>query len=85
MHSDICNIVFKTNPSKICGRQPLKNMKWYMVCLNRSNQFKFFKGCLSQILPCPSFNTLSHYLRIKHLMSSAYFMCKSSNNDSASH
>ena len=22
-------IVFKNEPSKICGRQPLKNLKWY--------------------------------------------------------
>ena len=39
--------VFKNGPSKICGRQPLKN------------PFKFFKGCLPQILLGPFLNTLS--------------------------
>ena len=29
-----CNSVFKNGPSKICGRQPLKNFKWYSrLCL----------------------------------------------------
>ena len=27
--SNICDKVFKKGPSKICGRQPLKNLKWY--------------------------------------------------------
>ena len=40
-------------PSKVCGRQPLKNLKEYM-CLGRPYHFKFFKGCLSQILFGPS-------------------------------
>ena len=31
-----------------------------MVCLSRPNPFKFFKGCLLQILLGPSLNTLSH-------------------------
>ena len=44
--------VFKTVPSKICGRQP------DMVCLGKSYNFKFFKGCLPQILICPFLNTL---------------------------
>ena len=43
--------VFKNGPSKIFGRQPLKNLKWYgLVCLGRSYHFKFFKGCLRQTL-----------------------------------
>ena len=25
----ICVKIFKNIPSKICGRQPLKNLKWY--------------------------------------------------------
>ena len=39
--------VFKNGPSKICGRQPSKNLK-------------FFKGCLPQILLGPFLNILSH-------------------------
>ena len=31
-----------------------------MVCLNRSYPFKFFEGCLPQILLCPFLNILSH-------------------------
>ena len=59
--SDIWVMVFKNGLGKICGRQPLKN--WTdMVCLGRSYHYKFFKGCLPQILlgwiPCP--NTLGH-------------------------
>ena len=44
--------VFKNGPSKICGRQSLKN-------LNRPYPLKFFKGCLPQILLGPVLNTLS--------------------------
>ena len=48
--------VFKNGPSKICGKQPLKN------CLSRPYPFKFFKDCLPQILSIPeyfdSFNLL---------------------------
>ena len=29
LKSDIWVKVFKNRPSKICGRQPLKNLKWY--------------------------------------------------------
>ena len=25
----LCDKIFKNGPSKICGRQPLKNLKWY--------------------------------------------------------
>ena len=49
--------VFKNGPSKICGRQPLKN-------LGRSYHFKFFKGCLPQISLGPFLNTLTHRARI---------------------
>ena len=53
---------FKNRQSKICGRQSLKNLKGYGLpkayFLNFS--FKFFKGCLPQILSGPFLNTLSH-------------------------
>ena len=41
--------VFKNGPSKICGS-----------CLSRTYHFKFFKGCLPQILLGTFLNTLSH-------------------------
>ena len=43
--------VFKNGPSKIWGKQPLKNLKGYGLpkpC--PSYPFKFFKGCLPQVL-----------------------------------
>ena len=43
--------VFKNGPSKIRGRQPV---------LGRVYPFKFFKGCLPQILLGPLLNTFSH-------------------------
>ena len=43
--------IFKNAPSKICGRQPLKNLK----CLKRPYHFKIFKGCLPQISFGPFF------------------------------
>ena len=61
--------IFKNGPSKLWGRQPLKNLKWYMVC-SRPYYLKFFKGCLPQILFGPFFNTLTqiivghHFLRV---------------------
>ena len=55
---DIWDKVLKYRPSKICGRQPLKNLKGYGL-LKRTNHFKFFKGCLPQILLGPFLNTLS--------------------------
>ena len=44
--------VFKNGPSKICGRQPLKNLKRYGL----------LTGCLLQILLGPFLNTFSHLL-----------------------
>ena len=44
--------LFKNGPSKIYRRQPLKNLKGY--------PYKFFKGCLPQILLDPFLNTLPH-------------------------
>ena len=48
--------VFKNEPSKIYGRQPLKNLK-RMVC--------FCKGCLPQILLGPFLNTWSQIYYVK--------------------
>ena len=47
---------FKNGSSKICGRQPLKNLKG-MASLS-----KFFKGCLPQILFGPLLNTLTRMM-----------------------
>ena len=44
--------VFKNEPSKICGRQPLKNLKCRA-------HITFFKGCLPQIFLGPFLNTLT--------------------------
>ena len=48
-------------PSKICGRQPLKNLKGiYMVCLSRPHPFKIFKFFLFVFHKFdPFLNTLS--------------------------
>ena len=50
--------VFKNGPSKICGRQSLKNLKWCDL-LKQTNHFKFFKCCVPQILLGPFLNTLT--------------------------
>ena len=52
------NKVFKNGPTKIFGRQRLKNLK-DMVCLSWPYPFKFCKGCLPQILLGPFLNTWS--------------------------
>ena len=44
--------------SKICGRQPLKNLKGYGL-FKQTNPFRFLKGCLPQTLLSPLLNTLS--------------------------
>ena len=49
--------VFKNGPSKICGRQPLKNLVIWSAL-----HFKFFKGCLPKILVGPFLNTLTHFI-----------------------
>ena len=66
LRDNIWDKVFKNGPSKICGRQPIKNLKEYslvrgLVCLSRPYPFKFFKGCLLQILLGPFFNTVPHF------------------------
>ena len=47
--------------SKICGRQSLKNLKWYGH-LSTPYRFKFFKGCLPQILLGLFLDTLSQVI-----------------------
>ena len=44
--------VFKNGPSKICGRQPLKNLKRYDLP-KQTMSLQSFKGCLPQILLGP--------------------------------
>ena len=56
---NICDKVFKHGPSKICGRQPFKNLNGYGLLII---SLQIFKGCLPQILPGPFLNTLSHML-----------------------
>ena len=51
--------VFKNGPSKICGRPPLKNLMRYGLPKADHTTFKFFKGCLPQILLGPFMNTSS--------------------------
>ena len=51
--------VFKNGPSKICGRQLLKNLKGYGL-LSRPYPFIFFEGCLPQVSLGPFLNTLSN-------------------------
>ena len=52
--------IFKNGPNKVCGRQPLKI--WIdVICLGRLYHFKFFKGCLPQILLGPFLNTLKPF------------------------
>ena len=44
-----------------------------MVCLSRPYHFKFFKGCLPQILLSPFLNTLTHIFLNKHAEASDLF------------
>ena len=59
---NIWDKVFKNGPDKICGRQPLKNLKEKLkkYALGRPYPFKFFKDCLPQILLCLFLNSWSH-------------------------
>ena len=50
--------VFKIGPSKNCGRQPF-HFKFH---------FKYFKGCLPQILLGPFLNTLTHIFHQKKVL-----------------
>ena len=59
--TSIWDKVFKNGPSKICGRQPLKNLKYGRLKQTISPyHFKFFKDRLPQISLGPFLNTLSH-------------------------
>ena len=51
------DMLFKNGQSKICGRQPSKDLK---VCLSRPYPFKLFKGCLQQISFGPFLDNFSH-------------------------
>ena len=59
----VWNKAFKSGPAEICGRQPLKNLKWYgllkQTILLTSN---FLKGCLPENILSPLLNNLSHKL-----------------------
>ena len=56
IEQNIWDKILKNGPSKVCGRQPLKNLKRY-YCLSTPYPFKFFKGFLPQILLGPLLNT----------------------------
>ena len=53
--------MFKNGPSKIYGRQPLKTLKGVSSAYSRPYSFKFFKGCLPQILVGPFFEYFVAY------------------------
>ena len=50
--------VFKNGPNEICGRQPLKNLKWNDL-FSRPCHFRLFKGCLPKLAIAPFLNSLS--------------------------
>ena len=61
----------KNGPSENCGREPLKNLKWYGL-FNQTSSLHIFKGSLPQISLGPFLDTLPHlnwekYLAILHL------------------
>ena len=58
---NIWDKVFKNEPSKICGREPLKILKGYSL-LKQTIFLQIFKGCHPQFLLGPLLNTLSHWL-----------------------
>ena len=76
--------VFKNEPNKACGRQPLKKLK------SRPYLFKFFKRCLPHTLFGPFLNTLSHTTFRRHpgrilnvlCMFNLWGFCKQLNKDS---
>ena len=83
----------KNEQTKIYGRLPLKNLKWYslpretissaMVYLERPCHIKFFKGCLPQILLGPFLNTFFLFLAISFPLKSPsdfIFLVYSSNH-----
>ena len=50
--------IFTNRQSKICGRKPLKNLKWYGL-FKQIILLQILKGCLAYILLSPFLNTLS--------------------------
>ena len=60
---DIWAKIFKNGPSKICGRQPSKILKWYGL-LRHTISLQIFKSCLPQILLGPFFNTSPHFILV---------------------
>ena len=51
--------VFKYGPSKICGRQPLKNLRWYGL-VRQTISLQIFERLSSTNLLGPFLNTLTH-------------------------
>ena len=76
--SDIFNWVkiFKNGPSKIFGRQPLNNLKWYGLP-KQTISLQIFKGCLPQVLLGLFLNTLTQLFFWKTLTKAkkALFAC----------
>ena len=66
--------VFKNRSSKICGNQPLKNLK--QTYLSRPHHFKIFKDSLPQILRGPFLNTLSLWRLVPHMNTWSFFRCR---------
>ena len=54
--------VFKNGPSRICGRQTLKNLNGYDLPKRYHFSSNFFKGCLQQSLLDLFLNTLSRFI-----------------------
>ena len=71
---------FKKGRSKICGRQSLKNLKGYGLPKADHAPFKFFKGCLPQILLGPFLNTWTQLILLilsiptKNIRNSGFLM-----------
>ena len=55
--------VFKNWPSKICERQPLKNLKWHGLP-KQTISLQIFKDCLPQILLGLFSNTLPQIFQV---------------------
>ena len=68
-------------PSKICGRQPVKNLKWYGL-LRKTISLQVFKGYSPQILFGPFLNTLTQ-LFIRTQQSRSVFRTQSNIWDGA--
>ena len=55
-------LIFASRYSRIdktCGRQRLRNLKWYGLLRQTISLQFFFKSCLQQILPSPFLNTFT--------------------------